>query len=148
MAAHWGGSVSQVAAETAETGTHMQRRDALLVRVCRIAGAAVKQLLDGANLAQAGQLHDVGLDGQAGLLVGHVVEFVCMLGVVAVGRGGGSSHVGEVRFRDGEEGGRKRAVVAGVAGRCGGCLHNEWDGDGAGDQVRIKIVVCMLRTDC
>lgn len=69
----------------------MQRRDALLIRVGCVQLAAVKQLLDGANLAQTRQLHQVLLDGQAGLRVaqGHVVEFM-LRGVV----GGACGHLG------------------------------------------------------
>lgn len=62
----------------------MQRRDALLVGVGRIELAAVEQLLDGPNLAQACQLHNILLYGEAGLLVGHVVELMLPAGA-AVG---------------------------------------------------------------
>ena len=72
----------------------MQRRDALLVRVGRIELAAVEQLLDGPNLAQARQLHNVLLYGEAGLLVGHVVELMLPAGA-AVGRVCG--HLGSPR---------------------------------------------------
>jgi hypothetical protein len=66
----------------------MQRRDALLVRVCRIELAAVEQLLDGSNLAQARQLHDVLLHREAGLLVGHVVELMLPAAVAGCHLGG------------------------------------------------------------
>ena len=66
----------------------MQRRDALLVRVCRIELAAVEQLLDGPNLAQTRQLHDVLLHREAGLLVGHIVELMLSAAVAGCHLGG------------------------------------------------------------
>lgn len=69
-------------------GTHMQRRDALLVGVRRIELAAVEQLLDSLDLAQTRQLHNVLLDGEVGLLVGHVVELMLPAGAAFGGAGG------------------------------------------------------------
>ena len=71
----------------------MQRRDALLVCVCRIELGAVEQLLDGAYFPQARQLHHVLLDREAGRLVRpvrHVVELMLPAAVVA---GGCCGHV-------------------------------------------------------
>lgn len=70
----------------------MQRRDALLVRVRRIELAAVEQLLDGSNLAQARQLHDVLLHREAGRLVGHVVKLMLRAAV-------GGCHLGGPQVR-------------------------------------------------
>lgn len=66
----------------------MQRRDALLVRVCRIELAAVEQLLDGSNLAQARQLHYILLQREAGLLVGHVVKLMLPAAIARCHLGG------------------------------------------------------------
>jgi len=65
----------------------MQRCYALLVCVRRIELALVEQLLDGADLSQTRQLHNVLLDGEAGLLVGHVVELMLPAAVGGCGCG-------------------------------------------------------------
>lgn len=69
--------------------THVQRCYALLVGVCRIELAAVEQLLDGADLAQTRQLHNVLLDREAGLLVRHVFELMLPAAVGGCGHFGG-----------------------------------------------------------
>lgn len=89
----------------------MERRDALVVAVCGIVPARVKQLLDGANLAETRQLHEVLLDGQTRLGRRHVLHFVLVsaglrsLGVGA-GRGCGRHGGGGRRARARSEGGR------------------------------------------
>jgi hypothetical protein len=60
MAAHWFGQA--VAAD--RRGTYVERRDALLVGVGGGELAAVEQHLDGLDLAEARELHQILLDGQ------------------------------------------------------------------------------------
>ena len=63
----------------------MERCYALLVLVRCIELAAVEEFLDGRNLAQSRQLHDILLDGETGLIC-HLLELmVACGGVVALG---------------------------------------------------------------
>ena len=74
----------------------MQRRDALLIRICRIERAGVEELLYRGDLAQPRQLHEVSFYGQAGLLAAQIFQLYIpvaseMLIIIRLGRhcGGG-----------------------------------------------------------